>query len=95
MYGPFCHARCPFALACSGTCIIVAVFGLDALSFRGLGLCLYNSARCPSMIASCPALWPSLYCDALFCITTTVSCHYVIDRLYPSVIFVLLFRDLI
>lgn len=84
MYGPFCHARCLFALARFGTCIIFAFFGLDALGFRVLGLCLHISARYPSMVASCLALWPSLYCDALLCITTNVSCHYVINRLYHS-----------
>jgi hypothetical protein len=83
-YGPFRHARCPFALARPGSCIIVAFFGLDALGFRVLGLRMHISARCPSMIASCPSLCPSLYCDALLCITTNVSCHYVIHRLYPS-----------
>jgi hypothetical protein len=83
-YGLYCHAPCPFAPFRLCTCIIVALFGLDGLGFRVVGLRLHVSARYPSMIASCLALWPSLCCDALLCITTNISSHYVINRLYPS-----------
>ena len=89
------NAPCPFALARPRTCIIVVFFGLDALAFRVPRLSLHISARHPSMTASCPAPWSSLYCDALLCITTKVSCHTVINIFNPPHSFALLFRNVI
>jgi hypothetical protein len=68
----------------TGTCIIVAFFGLDGLGFRVLGFCLHTYARSTAIIASSYALCPSFYCNVLLFITTTISTQYVLSCICPS-----------